>query len=873
VREVRGAPAELSSFVGRAEELAQLDGVAARVLTLTGPGGCGKTRLAARLARQRAAGPDAVWVGLEDLTHPDDVPDRVADALAVPLTGDATQAVVRELGGRELLLVLDNCEHLLAAVAGLVATVIGACPGVSVLATSRAPLDVPGESVWPVPPLALADALALFLDRAGAASTAGPDVRSGARRVCDRLDRLPLALELAAAWTATLTPEQIADSLADPYALLDRGARTAPFRQRTLDESMRWSHDLLSDDERVLFRRLAVFEPGFDAAAVRAAAALPGSGEVALLKALRGLVAASLVVADTTGPAARYRMLGTVRAYALARLADAGETGAARDAHLDLYLDAVAGLAPLLETDKDTWRARAGAGYANIRAAIEWGLSRDDPTAGRRLAVGVAWLWHLEQRGQEGLRLLRRAADLGRDERTALQSECLVALALVADTTVPGGLGYPAVRAAGELADEVGAAATSRLARTLAAVGLLGVDLNQAHDEGVRARADARAAGDAFVADAAAALLGLIHLLRDEHRAAVDLLGPAAAALLARGDRGVASSALCWLAGATAQLGRLDEAARVAEQAVATAAPLRELHRTGLARAALAEIQVLQGRTADAAATLAPLTGDDFVPGRERAQALVALAEDRVAEALEWLARERRWLPGSDPDDPGDRLIPASRLLLARALRRAGDTARAEAVVHGLVASTAEQPALRAAALAEQARLAADRDRALALQHEALRIRADHELVLGCVDSLEAIAAILLDHGEPDGAGRLLGAAARARAETGYRGGERRPAADDGGSMDLAEAVAYAQRARGPRRRPATGWASLTPTEQSVVALAAQGLSNPDIAARLYVSRGTVKTHLAHVYAKLGVANRTDLARLAAERAQAADTR
>jgi DNA-binding CsgD family transcriptional regulator len=252
-----------------------------------------------------------------------------------------------------------------------------------------------------------------------------------------------------------------------------------------------------------------------------------------------------------------------------------------------------------------------------------------------------------------------------------------------------------------------------------------------------------------------------------------------------------------------------------------------------------------------------------------------------VDEALDWLDRERAWLPGGD-------LVPSSQLLLTRALRLAGDPTAAE-VADALITATAGRPSIHAAAVAERAHLAGD----LGLHHEALRIRSARGLVLGCVDSLEAIAAILADQGDPGTAGVLSAAAARARAEHGYNGGTHNGGTHNGGThnggthnggtyngdtyngdmvapdaMDLADAVALAQRARGPRRRPASGWASLTPTEESVVALAVQGLSNPDIAARLYIGRGTVNTHLSHVYAKLGVANRTDLTRLATLRAQ-----
>ena len=436
--EIVHLPPELSSFVGRNEELALIDAAIApgKALTLVGPGGCGKTRLAIRSCHAQVSRwrDGVVWVGLERLTDPDAVAVEVARVLDLPQVAgsDATGGLAAALSERHLLLVLDNCEHVLAGVGDLVCALLAGCPGIGVLATSRSALGLAGgEQAWPVPPLALPDALALFLDRAGLAAPdeVRADVHAGSRRVCDRLDRLPLALELAAGWIGTLTPAQIADSLGDPYALLDAGRSTAPFRQRTLEDSMRWSHDLLDERERVLFRQLAIFEPGFDADAVLALAGCDGRPDGQLLKALRGLIDKSLVVADTTGLVARYQLLGTVRAYALARL-DEAETETTRQRHLDAFLARVDEAEPLLDVDKDEWRERIGADYPNIRVAIEWGLSRDDPTRGRRLAAGVAWLWHLEDRGNDGLRFLRQAVAVGRGARTELHARCLVALAL-----------------------------------------------------------------------------------------------------------------------------------------------------------------------------------------------------------------------------------------------------------------------------------------------------------------------------------------------------------------------------------------------------------------------------------------------------------
>ncbi|WP_412539562.1 LuxR C-terminal-related transcriptional regulator [Longispora sp. K20-0274] len=951
MRTVHHLPPELSSFVGRAPELAAVAAAVApgRLLTLAGPGGCGKTRLAIRVATAGAAVPWADGVWWVDLAgeamggDPGRVARIVADRLGVLLAGGdrarpggradgdlaggdrAGVALADALRDRALLVVLDNCEHLLTELAPVVAAVLGSCPGVGLLATSRAPLGVAGERVWRVPPMSLADALDLFLVRAGHDDPAGPGVtgpdrtRTDARRVCDRLDRLPLALELAAAWAGTLSPAQLADSLADPFPLLSGGPRTAPFRQRTLADSMGWSHGLLEPDERTLFRRLAVFEPGFAATEV---VALAGFGDLTagrVLPALRGLIDKSLVVADTTGPVARYRMLGVVRSYALGKLAEAGEVDDARDRHLALYLALAEGAAPLLDTDKDAWRARIGAEYPNLRAALDHGLTRPDPEEGRRLAVAVAWLWHLENRGHEGLGLLRTALSRGDGQPGALRARLLVALALVADTTDPHLDGYAAADHGAAMAEEFGDPATARLGRALGAVGAVGRGLDEARAAAERTAGEARAAGDAFVAEACAVLLGVIHVFRDEYAAARTVLAPAVAGLLARGDRAVAVTGMSWLAVAHARTGDLSGAADLAERAVAAARPLHDVHRLGTALGTLAEIRGLQGRLADAVAALDPIErlGDpgSFVPGWERTAGLVALWGGDPARAVDRCRREAATEDGLRPD---------TQLVLGTALRLTGDGAGAARLLARAeeVARMADMPRVLAAALAERAELVAEADPAgaLDLQHEALRLRDGHGLVLDCVDSLEALARLAARRPAPDIAAVLSGAADRVRSDTGYAartvsdpgpgnasptvaggetGGATRPEAgsaarpeagggagpDAGGvphakarsgtgdayargaAMTLAEAVAYAARARGPRQRPDSGWGSLTPTETSVVELAVEGLSNPEIAARLFMSRSTVKTHLAHVYEKLGVANRTELASAAARRA------
>ena len=854
-------PAELSTFVGRAEEVATVTAELRRggLVTLVGPGGIGKTRLAARAAAAYAAGP-VHWFDLQAVTA-GELLSTVQDVLGtvvVPGAASAT-AIAAGLGTDPALLVLDNCEHLLDAVAALVTRIREACPAVTVLATSRAPLEVAGERVRRVPPLDLADALALFLDRVGGHGPAAPEVAQ-ARRVCDQLDRLPLALELAAGWAETLSLEQISAALENGTLALAGGDRTAPFRQRSLQASMQWSYDLLDEPERLLLRRLAVFAPGFDADAVAAHAAAAGQPPAEALLALRRLVATSLVVADTQGAVATYRLLATIQEFALARLDETGTADAMRAHHLTVHLARAQARAPLVATDMDTWRAGTRADYANARAALEWGLGSTDPEPARRLAVELARFW--ETHGEDGLRLLDRAiaVDAGRDP--VLDAECLVAHALVAMTALPTGTGVDAAAAALAAAERAGAAAAARLGRSLLANALLFVDSPRARTVAEHALTEADAAGDEFVADACRFLLGALAGLADDHRGAVAHLAPTTRRLLGRGHRGIASTCAAALARSQAVLGDLTAAVENATAAVTAAEPLHELHRIGIAQSVLSEALLFIGRWQDAAAAVARLDGlagtdhahPVFVLGREIAHARLALAAGQPVEAVGWCRRAGRWRGATSDDE----LDPITRIVLVTALRCAGERTAAQALAETLTAPHLP-PSVVATAAAERAHLVTDtdRDQAIALHHDALRIRHQHGLALDCIDSLEALADLV---GEPT-ATALRAAACRARRDTGYALGRPDEPGPDGPAPTMDEAIALVQRARGPRRRPTSGWDSLTPTERSVVELAALGLTNPEIGTRLYIGRGTVKTHLAHVYAKLGVANRTELAR------------
>ena len=362
-------PVQLTSFVGRDTELAQLRELLTqnRLLTLTGAGGAGKTRLAIQLAGHLDGEfGDGVWyVDLAPITDPELVPLTVARAFGLPdQPGRSTMdTLTRFIADRQMLVVLDNCEHLLDASAELVAELLAACPGLGLLATSREPIGVAGEVSWRVPSLSLADeAVELFRERARHARpdfAVNDDNAAAVAEICRRLDGLPLAIELAAARVRALSLSEILDSLHDRFRLLTGGARTAVRRQQTLRASVDWSHALLTEPERVLFRRLAAFMGGFD---LDAAQAVAGSGEVQryqVLDQLTLLVDKSLVVADENGGRTRYRLLETVRQYALEKLGESGEADAVRSRHRDYYTSLAAAVDAPAGSDYEQ-RRRAG---------------------------------------------------------------------------------------------------------------------------------------------------------------------------------------------------------------------------------------------------------------------------------------------------------------------------------------------------------------------------------------------------------------------------------------------------------------------------------------------------------------------------------
>jgi predicted ATPase/DNA-binding SARP family transcriptional activator len=475
-RQPNNIPSESSGLIGRGRDLTILtgmlapsgsDGAQCRMLTLVGPGGVGKTRLSLALAEELLESyPDGAWqVDLSGLPASADGQDRaVARSAARVLDvqegqGQTIEAALADaLRSKRLLLLLDNCEHVIPACAALVGTLLAGCPTVQIVATSRETLGVAGEQPWAVPALSLpseaaslealaeAGAVRLFLARARAQRPGLELTKANAAAVaaiCRGLDGLPLALELAAARVATLGMTEIADRLQESLRLLTIGPRSAPARQRTLQATLDWSYMLLTDIEQVLLRHLAVFASGCTLDAVSAIAPRPDSAtddtdvQWAVVDGLDGLARKSLLQCEDVMGAARYRLLETVRHYAAKRLATAGESDAARDAHLRYYLAlAEQADAAMRGPEQGMWLARLDREHDNLRAALRWAAERGLPVAELRLAAALGRFWHLHGYLSEGQRrledaLIRAGAAYG-EEDARLRGKALRAAGVLA---------------------------------------------------------------------------------------------------------------------------------------------------------------------------------------------------------------------------------------------------------------------------------------------------------------------------------------------------------------------------------------------------------------------------------------------------------
>jgi predicted ATPase/DNA-binding SARP family transcriptional activator len=600
-REDRVAPTNLPTvaraLVGREEQLDALTQLVSgvRLLSLVGPGGAGKTALALTGVVRVAPGyPDGVFgVRLASVGSGSQVPLAVADALGVPLDGAAGERDVRErlvsyLSRRHLLLLLDNCEHVVDAVAGLVDDVLGRCPDVTVLATSREALAVPDEVQMTVGPLEVPPegtpaarvlefpAVQLLVERVRSVRPGtifGAEELLALARISRALDGIPLALELAAARTSSMSPSEMADRLDQRFALLTQGARTAEARQQTLRATVDWSHALLSETEQRVFARLSVFQGGWTLSASEAVVTDPLTPTGVVLDTVGRLVERSMVVAES-GPVTRFRMLETLRHYAAERLAAAGEEAALAERHAAYY----AGLAREAEVDLRGHRQRQAldrlrADQPNVRAALAWWEGSDgDVDQALAMAGALGLFWHLG-RHLEGREVLARV--LGRREDASPDA---VALALQAVSLVErprACLVHPSPRcsetAAESLAlfEEFGDASRAALSRVLLAVeGVTGRDRERS--ERLLADADAQFERDGDLWGRA--VIGFVRmetaLKGGEPDVALPVGRSTAAAFRRLDDPWGLSAILYHLGWGLRQFGRYDEAARTLEEAI-----------------------------------------------------------------------------------------------------------------------------------------------------------------------------------------------------------------------------------------------------------------------------------------------------------------
>jgi predicted ATPase/class 3 adenylate cyclase/DNA-binding CsgD family transcriptional regulator len=898
-------PVQLTSFVGRQAELAQVQQLLAenRVVTLTGAGGVGKTRLAIQVAAGIAGEfADGVWyVDLAPITDPELVAVTVARVLGLPdQPGRSTMdSLLRFVRDRQMLVLLDNCEHLLDACAELVVALLSAAPGLTVLATSREAIGVAGEVSWRAPSLSLADeALELFTDRARHARpgfTLTDDNGAAVGEICARLDGVPLAIELAAARVRALSLAEILASLHDRFRLLTGGARTAVRRQQTLRASVDWSHALLTEPERVLLRRLAVFLGGFD---FDAAQTVAGGGDVQryqVLDQLTLLVDKSLVVAEDSRGRTRYRLLETVRQYALEKLGESGEADAVRSRHRDYYTAMAAVLDAPAGRDYERRLEQAETEIDNLRAAFGWSRENSDIELTLALASSLQPLWLARGHLREGLAWFDTA--LADDNAQHPEVAAVVVARALTDRAMLGiwvGVG------AADSPDQAQQALViardldepALLARALTTCGIIThwFDAEAARGYLAEALGLARALGDPWrlsqilgfqvVAALTAGDLIAARAAAEEGRDLADAIGDGFHSRLCRVYLGVAQVFQGDPAGAVAQLAAVAVEAEAAHDEIWKADSLAF---RGIALVYRGDTAAARA-AADAAVEAAAELGGMEAGVAYAALAYAALAAGDAATAQD--ATEAAW--------PHVSVLPAlaagHRTLKAEAALAGGDLVAARRYADDAVSTATGWWLIEAlTARARVAIAAAEPDQAERDAHDALARAAELEAYLYIPDILECLGTLGGEAGSHRDAARQFGAAHGIRqpmgavrfkiwdADYGASVAALRDAMGDsdfdaawaeGAGLSVEEAIAYAQRGRGQRKRPTSGWGSLTPTELDVIRLVSEGLTNSDIATRLFVSPRTVQTHLTHVYTKLGLTSRVQLAQEAVRRTQ-----
>jgi predicted ATPase/DNA-binding CsgD family transcriptional regulator len=904
-------PPRRRSFVGRAAELGEIADRLSRyaMVTLVGVGGVGKTALAVEAAWTEVSAGRADLACYVDLV-PCRTDDQVVAALVegVGIRGAQAAAgldgVADAVSGRRSLLVVDNCEHVLESARRACDQLAGKAAGLRLLVTSRIPLEVEPECVWRVPPMAVpgevgdpvaAEAVTLFFARAAMAGVtleAGPAELALASSICRKAGGLPLAIELVANRLRVASLTELAGGLG-PSGWPARSAGSG--RHDSLEACLTWSHALLSADGAVVFRRLSVFPGGFDLAAAQEVAAIEPArgGQVAAL--VEQLVTASLLEADTSGTRTRFRFNEPVRQYAAARLAAAGEEDLVRWRHARAFLARAEAVEPMLFAPQAEQHCDLlEFDRPDHDAALGWLLASGTAAEAQRLAAALYFFWYTRGLFVTGLRWLRAtlAADGEAEPLVRLRAEVgLAQLAFIAGDYVASFTAIEsALPAARLLGDDV------VLARCLATAGyvwwLLDPQRSAAlFEEGLEA---AHRSGDSWTRSTGLAGLGWARYFAGHLDAAVEPLRDAIQLTARSGRRQQFAMAVLGRAAVELWRGQLAAADASAQQALGVLRAIGDATWTSAALAVAAEIQRTRGRL-----ETAERHAGEAIEAAERANSAinVMIATGHLGRIL--LARGE---PGAARHlDQAVQLARAFavRPLLAWWLDSLGELAELEgryddgqswyeqAVSH---AAGCGLPADAARACHHLARLAWMRgDQASAVNgcHEALAGQLEVGDHLGLAETLETLGGVLVDEGSARRGLPLLAAATTARealkfprrpmeasriagwiaAGREHLGGQAQPAWERGAGLGIEEAAAMARRGRGPRRRPTFGWPSLTPAEHDVADLVARGLTNPEIAARLGVSAGTVKDHVSSVLRKVGVRTRAELAAAVSRRA------